>query len=86
MLAISKSRKFYSLCKPKSGYMHPVLLTQQKQQTTQQQKRKTMQDKKEKDKKGKKTTKEVKAHDLTPNKDAKGGGGGQHNIFGPPST
>jgi len=46
-----------------------VLLTQQKQQTTQQQKPKNMQ----KDKKGKKAKKEIKVHDLKPVKDAKGG-------------
>jgi hypothetical protein len=46
-----------------------------------------MQDKKEKEKKGKKTKKEVKAQDLTPNKDAKGGGGVGHGAhFGPPPT
>jgi hypothetical protein len=44
-----------------------------------------MQDKKEKEKKGKKAKKEVKAQDLTPKKDAKGGGhSGIH--FGPPPT
>jgi hypothetical protein len=45
-----------------------------------------MQDKKEK--KGKKTKKEVKAQDLTPKKDAKGGGPGRPGgfQFGPPPT
>jgi hypothetical protein len=48
-----------------------------------------MQDKKEKgkEKQGKKTKKEVNAQDLTPKKDAKGGGGGHSGIhFGPPPT
>jgi hypothetical protein len=44
-----------------------------------------MQDKKQKEKQGKKTKKEVKTQDLTPTKDAKGGGG--HGVqFGPPPT
>ena len=45
-----------------------------------------MQDKKEKEKKAKKAKEEIKAQDLTPEKDAKGGGGGPKNIFGPPSN
>jgi hypothetical protein len=49
-----------------------------------------MQDKKEKEKEkqGKKAKKEVNAQDLTPKKDAKGGGGGgpKGQIFGPPPT
>ena len=81
MLAILKSCKFYSLCKAKSRYKYSVLLIKHKHQT-----KDTMQDKKEKEKKGKKTKKEIKTHDLTPNKDAKGGGGGHNTFFGPPPT
>jgi hypothetical protein len=46
----------------------------------------TMQNKKETEKRGKKPQKKIKTQDLTPNKDAKGGGGSNHHIFGPPST